>query len=127
MGIMFLVYTTLICTKETPYSIGAAQGEGRAAEVGYQKQRGLEVAGALSKGRGSALILERYFTRKPRSVHLPNGIYAHTFISGEAFGNVWPRRDKKGSELCEIRSIILPRTRVNKGKKVQGPSTTGFV
>ena len=28
---------------------------------------------------------------------------------------------------CEVRRIYLLRTRVNKGRKVEGPSTTGFV
>ena len=99
MGIMFLVYTTLICTKETPRGRGAAQSEGRAAEVGYQKQRGLEGAGALSKGRGSALILGCYFTRNPRSVRLPNGIYAHTFISGDVSVMIGPEETKRVGAL----------------------------
>jgi len=90
---MFLMYRT---PRGRSGAKRRAKREGRAAEVGYQEQRGLEVAGALSKGRGSALILGYYFTRNPRSVRLPNGRYAHTFISGEVSMMFGPEETKKG-------------------------------
>src|SRR5215210_990514 len=62
------VQLSLVYIRNTPRQ---ERGKAKAARQrwGTKSSAAREVAGALSKGRGSALILGRYFTRRPSSAH----------------------------------------------------------
>src|SRR5918994_3302875 len=108
-----------LCARSKERDTGRLRASGRGKAKAAPQRWGTKSSaareeGALSKGRGSALILGCYFTRNPRSVRLPNGIYAHLLHSGGAFGDVWPREDKKGPGPWELLRIPLPPTSMNK-------------
>src|SRR5215204_4130540 len=95
MGIEFPIYSLASGHKKHPVAENRRKAKAARQRWGTKSSAARE-EGALSKGRGSALILGCYFTRNPRSVRLPNGIYAHTFISGDVSMMFGPEETRKG-------------------------------